>query len=155
RPRSLGPRARSARVLSGARSARRRALPVARGAELRRAQSRGHARVDFPGAPAHPPGERFRVLPMIDPALATVEMPLASYVPARRWFRGKARTVATCALQDAIPIDGDAQVWLGIVKVEYGAGHPEHYALPLAILDAARAAPIREHRPHFIVCDLP
>jgi trehalose synthase-fused probable maltokinase len=96
----------------------------------------------------------------IDPRLESVDAGLAAYVAARRWFRGKARTIAGCALVEAIPlpVEGKAEgerVWIGIARVSYAGGGNEDYVLPLTILDAGRAAASRAASPHLVVAERP
>ncbi|WP_394824429.1 putative maltokinase [Pendulispora albinea] len=88
----------------------------------------------------------------VDPDLSGVEAGLASYVAARRWFRGKARSIAAATLRDAIPLPVDGRrAWIGLVDVAYADGATDPYTLPLMTVDAEQAAAIRRERPHLVV----
>jgi maltose alpha-D-glucosyltransferase / alpha-amylase len=62
---------------------------------------------------------------------------LEAYVRSRRWFGGKARTITSLRISDAVALPGDAGQ-LAFVKIEYADGEPETYLLPLAIIQARR-----------------
>ena len=60
---------------------------------------------------------------------------LPGFLAVQRWFRGKARTVESARVVDAIPVYPDpSEPLVAIVRVEYAEGEPETYALPLAFL---------------------
>ncbi len=74
-------------------------------------------------------------------ALASV---LARYVPAQRWFRSKARSVAGAHVADALdllPLLGTspsvASLWLTFVQLSFSEGEPETYVLPLSVVLAS------------------
>ena len=70
-----------------------------------------------------------------------LEGALAAYLPARRWFAGKAQRLKAARIVDIVPVGGDAADGaLAIVRTEYTEGEPEMYLLPLAhvVGEAAR-----------------
>ncbi len=69
---------------------------------------------------------------------AALERALLHYIRGRRWFGGKARTIAVLSLRDRIPLPGDGGV-LTIVEIEFADGEPQRYLLPLAVVHARRA----------------
>jgi len=73
---------------------------------------------------------------------------LPTYLPAQRWFAGKAARIDSVKILDVVPLDviaADAAVFL--VRVQYASGLQETYALPLIALSEGcppemRAAPL-------------
>jgi maltose alpha-D-glucosyltransferase/alpha-amylase len=70
---------------------------------------------------------------------------LLRYIRARRWFAGKARTVSTMTITQAIPLAKDSAS-LAFVQIEYTEGEAETYLVPLAITHDAVANPIARLR---------
>jgi maltose alpha-D-glucosyltransferase / alpha-amylase len=78
----------------------------------------------------------------------TLEDVLPGYLRERRWFGGKARTIKSARVQDAIPLDNTGTgVFLSMVNVEYTEGNPETYAIPLAFASGEHAGHLLEHSP--------
>jgi maltose alpha-D-glucosyltransferase / alpha-amylase len=78
----------------------------------------------------------------------SLEDVLPGYLRERRWFGGKARTIKSARVQDAIPLDQTSGgVFLGLVYVEYTEGNPETYAIPLAFASGEHAGHLLEHSP--------
>jgi maltose alpha-D-glucosyltransferase/alpha-amylase len=63
---------------------------------------------------------------------------IARYVGSRRWFGGKARTITSLSLRDAVPLEHDAGI-LALIDIEYADAEPDVYLLPLAMAQARRA----------------
>jgi maltose alpha-D-glucosyltransferase/alpha-amylase len=63
---------------------------------------------------------------------------LETYVRSRRWFSGKARTIAALQVTEAVALPNDAGQ-LTFLRIDYADGEPETYLLPLAIMQARRA----------------
>jgi maltose alpha-D-glucosyltransferase/alpha-amylase len=63
---------------------------------------------------------------------------LETYVRSRRWFGGKARTIASFHLTEIVSMPNDSGV-LAFVHIDYTDGEPETYVLPLGIMHARRA----------------
>jgi len=63
---------------------------------------------------------------------------LETYVRSRRWFSGKARTITSLQIAEAVALPNDAGQ-LTFMRIDYADGEPETYLLPLAILQARRA----------------
>ncbi|MEX0659804.1 MAG: hypothetical protein WD080_11775, partial [Egibacteraceae bacterium] len=59
---------------------------------------------------------------------------LAAWIPAQRWFAGKARTVRSMRVADLIELTGGdgTQVLDALVDVAFADGHAERYQVPLA-----------------------
>jgi maltose alpha-D-glucosyltransferase/alpha-amylase len=60
-----------------------------------------------------------------------LEEAIGQLLPHRRWFGGKAKTLRTVQVQEAIPLDGAR---LLLVNVEYTDAEAETYALPVAFV---------------------
>jgi maltose alpha-D-glucosyltransferase / alpha-amylase len=65
-----------------------------------------------------------------------VEHALSAYLPTRRWFGGKARTITSVQVRDAVELPSDARFVL--LDVEFSDGEPQTYLLPLAIANVRR-----------------
>jgi maltose alpha-D-glucosyltransferase/alpha-amylase len=63
---------------------------------------------------------------------------LETYLRSRRWFSGKARTIASLHVIEKVPLAGDGGR-LAFVKVDYADGEPETYLIPLAVTQSRRA----------------
>jgi maltokinase len=57
---------------------------------------------------------------------------LGAWLPRRRWFQGKARTVADVAVVDVGVLDGEPPVAVVFAAVTYRRGAAERYQIPLA-----------------------
>ena len=70
--------------------------------------------------------------PFSQPVRDTVSRMMPEFLRARRWFRGKARTIRQVEIYDLIkmPVSG---AFILLLRVEYGDGEPEIYILTLAI----------------------
>ncbi|HET8773433.1 MAG TPA: maltose alpha-D-glucosyltransferase [Thermoanaerobaculia bacterium] len=64
------------------------------------------------------------------------ERAVAAYLPTRRWFGGKARTITSVGVRDAVELPNDARFVL--LDVEFADGEPQTYLLPLAIANVRR-----------------
>jgi maltose alpha-D-glucosyltransferase/alpha-amylase len=90
---------------------------------------------------------------------------LLNYLPGRRWFRGKARRIQSCQIEDVVPFDfPDTAAHLFLARVDYCEGEPETYAVPLSaarkeeaqrILTAHRRAVIAHLKPRGEAGDSP
>jgi maltose alpha-D-glucosyltransferase/alpha-amylase len=82
-----------------------------------------------------------------------LERALFVYVPARRWFGGKARSIRQLSLQSAIPLGqrGAERAMYCIIGVDYFEGEGERYALPLALVAGAEAERIAQDSPWAVV----
>jgi maltose alpha-D-glucosyltransferase / alpha-amylase len=70
--------------------------------------------------------------PFSQPVKDTLSRMMPEFLRARRWFRGKARTIRRAEIYDLIrlPVSGASIL---LLRVEYGDGEPEIYTLTLAI----------------------
>jgi maltose alpha-D-glucosyltransferase/alpha-amylase len=79
------------------------------------------------------------------PGKVAFEAALAVRLPAYRWFAGKARTLRTVTLAEAIPLEVDgrtgsgAGAYLLLLEAGYEQGEAERYALPVAFAAAPPA----------------
>ena len=65
-----------------------------------------------------------------------LERALVRYIPTRRWFAAKSRSISHIRVRDAVPLPGDLR--LAIVDVEFTEGELQTYMLPLAIGEPRR-----------------
>ncbi len=65
------------------------------------------------------------------PAKAEFETALRDWLPRQRWFGGKARAIVAARLEDLIALS--PAVCFALVALEYAAGEPETYLLPLGV----------------------
>ena len=62
---------------------------------------------------------------------------LPNYLPTRRWFGGKARTIQTVKIAETISVPyKDTEAYIVLVQVDYTEGLPETYVLPLSYASA-------------------
>jgi len=77
---------------------------------------------------------------------------LQQWLPARRWFRGKARGIKSLAIREQITVPmADEKAFLLLFEVSYTEGEPEMYVLPLACALGEGAAAIRRQWPQSIL----
>ncbi len=121
-------------------------------------------------APSEVTREKFEVTGEWDellsgPARSRFENYLASYLPARRWFAQKARTITSVSIIDhvavyapgatALPRRGASPVAvLVIVNVELDHGSAERYALPLTYLEGEAATHFTKWHAEGVVAEL-
>jgi len=73
----------------------------------------------------------------------------------RRWFAGKADTVRSARVVEAIAVlEGDVPGVLATVRVDAVGTPPELYAVPLAWAEGERAAEIRRERPNAMLVEV-
>jgi len=94
------------------------------------------------------------------PARRHFEGFLRTYLPSRRWFGEKTRTISQATVVDAVPVPnrGDRRAapaaQLVIVQVDLDHGSPERYVLPLAFATGEQAEELRRWKPESIVAGL-
>ena len=66
----------------------------------------------------------------------SVERAFAAYLPTRRWFGSKARSIAAINVRDAAELPNNTR--LAIIHVEFHEGEPQTYQLPLGIANVRR-----------------
>jgi maltose alpha-D-glucosyltransferase/alpha-amylase len=80
---------------------------------------------------------------------------LPAFMKERRWFGGKARTVRSCEVVEAIPMRADGgSVYLTLARLHYSEGADETYLLPLACAEGERAEHILREQPGSVVARL-
>lgn len=74
-----------------------------------------------------------------------LERLLADWIPRRRWYRSKARILASVALEAQAPLgpEGDAPRFC-LARTTFDDGSSELYAVPLALRDPAEAGDVPE-----------
>ena len=81
-----------------------------------------------------------------------LEAVLPAYLQSVRWFRGKARKIASAEVVRAVPIPvGSRDVLLTLVEVRYLDADAEIYVLPLAYAEGDRARDITVGSPNAIL----
>jgi trehalose synthase-fused probable maltokinase len=74
------------------------------------------------------------------PGKTALEAALVARLPSYRWFAGKARTLRTVTIAEAIPLAAGA--FLLLLDVGYEQGEVERYALPLAFAPEPPPSPV-------------
>jgi maltose alpha-D-glucosyltransferase / alpha-amylase len=89
-------------------------------------------------------------------AKAALEALLPDYLRTQSWFCGRARTVKTVALKEAVPVpvENASKEFLTFLQVDYVQGESEWYVLPLAFAEGAEAERVREHFRGLIIAEL-
>jgi maltose alpha-D-glucosyltransferase/alpha-amylase len=83
---------------------------------------------------------------------ASFERLLPKYMQARRWFRGKARTIKGLRLIDSLPLSyGGVSAQIAMVGVDYTEGNPELYVLPLSFAAGELAQQLLAEAPHAVL----
>lgn len=86
---------------------------------------------------------------------ATLESILSDYLYTRRWFGGKARTIQSANIIEAIPIaDKDLEAELIWLHLDYIQGDPETYLLMLSYEEGDRATLLQAELPQSVVAKL-
>ena len=85
-----------------------------------------------------------------------LEAVLPAYLRRSRWFRSKAREIASVSIGRAVPVPvANAEVLLAIVDVSYLDGDAEHYLLPVGHAEGTRAADLTRESPDSVLMYLP
>jgi maltose alpha-D-glucosyltransferase / alpha-amylase len=86
---------------------------------------------------------------------AALENLLPGYIQPRRWFGGKARSIASVQLLDSISIAyAGEQAAIAMVRIAYAEGPPDSYVLPLAYAAQARAEQLTRDLPHAVIAQI-
>jgi maltose alpha-D-glucosyltransferase/alpha-amylase len=83
--------------------------------------------------------------------LETVNLP--EYLPQQRWFAGKARAIKSTRIINWAPIKEPHSAW-ALVEVQFEAGEPEVYQVPLALTFGAAATELRRVAPNAIIASV-
>ncbi len=85
----------------------------------------------------------------------TLGRALPAYLRQRRWFGGKARHIQAVSVVDAVPLrGGSATHYLTLIEVEYTAGTPDRYLVPIGFAEGEEARATQQHAPHHVVARL-
>ncbi len=88
-------------------------------------------------------------------ACSAFEMLLPDVLRARRWFGGKARHILSAHIVESIPVPFQSvHAVLLQIRLEYGSGSPEMYALPITAAFHGEASLIERDLPHAVVAPL-
>jgi maltose alpha-D-glucosyltransferase/alpha-amylase len=88
-------------------------------------------------------------------ARTALEACLRGYIEPRRWFRSKARAVASVSLTHVVPLPVDGRdLVLAIARVRFGEGDHEDYVLPMTWVDGEAGERLVRARPHLVVASL-
>jgi maltose alpha-D-glucosyltransferase/alpha-amylase len=82
------------------------------------------------------------------------ERALARFLPGRRWFAGKARTMRNVEITDCVPLTGGRSSMgarVLVVKVEFSEGEAESYSVPLSLVEGERAENLLVDAPKSVV----
>jgi maltose alpha-D-glucosyltransferase / alpha-amylase len=83
---------------------------------------------------------------------ARLESVLQKYLPARRWFRGKAREMKSLDLLDRVAINSEGnKAFIAFLSCDFTQGDPETYVLPLAFAVGEAAEQIRRDTPQLAI----
>src|SRR4051812_38997963 len=74
---------------------------------------------------------------------------LRTFLERQRWFGGKARTIASVRLVDAIEVG--AGRWLTLIRVGFEVGDAADYVLPVAVVTDRAADTLRRDRPEAVI----
>jgi maltose alpha-D-glucosyltransferase/alpha-amylase len=87
-----------------------------------------------------------------EPERSALAKALQNWLPSRRWFRGKARTVRSIQIREQIPVAmGRQKAFLVIFQVNYTAEEPESYVLPLAYAAGRQSEAIARQWPQMVL----
>jgi maltose alpha-D-glucosyltransferase/alpha-amylase len=79
---------------------------------------------------------------------SAIESALPVFMPARRWFGGKARIIRAVEIMEAIPI---SRFYLTLVRVSYDEGAPQTYVIPLSFAGGQRAEGLDRETPEAVL----
>ncbi|HXG36135.1 MAG TPA: maltose alpha-D-glucosyltransferase, partial [Dehalococcoidia bacterium] len=83
-----------------------------------------------------------------------LESILPNYLRGARWFAGKARSIRSASIADAVPIisgRGRPRHYLTFVRVDYFEGESETYALPLGLVTGDQATSLATEAPQTLL----
>ena len=63
---------------------------------------------------------------------------LAAYIPRQRWFGAKSRAIASVEISECVKIP-NANAAILLLTINYAAGEPDTYQLPLALSTGSSA----------------
>lgn len=82
-----------------------------------------------------------------------LEKVIPDYLLTCRWFGGKARTIQSAKVTEAVPLLA-GRFYITLVQVDYVDGNPEVYNLPLAFVQKELEACVLENSPQAVVATL-
>jgi maltose alpha-D-glucosyltransferase/alpha-amylase len=92
---------------------------------------------------------------MRSPLRSKLNLVLADYLPHCRWFRGKARTIRSANISDALPLSEEFGVtYLTTINVDYRNAESETYLLPMALATGESGAAVRSRWPERVIAQI-
>lgn len=79
---------------------------------------------------------------------------LPDFLPQRRWFGGKARSIRAARIFQAVPFPCDPAAYLLLIRVEYAEGSAESYLFPLTYAAGEAAARVGRECPQAVFARL-
>ena len=87
--------------------------------------------------------------------LPQLELALQYWLPSRRWFGGKARTIKSIHVEEAVPIQlREGKAFFAILQVEYIQSDPEYYVLPLVCASGEAVATVAHELAPLVIARL-
>jgi maltose alpha-D-glucosyltransferase/alpha-amylase len=88
-----------------------------------------------------------------------LETALPGYLPERRWFMSKSRTITSATITEVVPVPGEnrreaPRAVVAIVRVELDHGSPEQYVLPMAYAAGPAAEEVSRWHPQAVIADV-
>jgi maltose alpha-D-glucosyltransferase/alpha-amylase len=88
-------------------------------------------------------------------ALEALEETVLGYLGTCRWFSHHGRTVKSVTIREQVPVaNGSTAARVCLVQVDYAAGEPDTYAVPLAYARDKEAEEVRNNQRHAVVARL-
>ncbi len=88
-------------------------------------------------------------------ARAAFEELLPRYLPQRRWFGGKQRSIRATTIQEKVPLPRDTPLaYMTFIQVDYTDGDMETYAISFAFASGEQAATVEAQFPQTIAANL-
>lgn len=83
-----------------------------------------------------------------------LEKILLAYIPAKRWFGGKARKLKAVEIVDSAPLANDIAASFVFVQISYAEEEPDLYMLPLSYASGHQADELRSYQIQSVVANL-
>ncbi|HEY8506446.1 MAG TPA: maltose alpha-D-glucosyltransferase, partial [Gemmataceae bacterium] len=84
-----------------------------------------------------------------------LEKVLPAFLPRRRWFGGKNRTIRRVELREVVPVPpSEPRAQVALLGVEYLETDPDLYLLPVTFAGGEEAQPVRDQLPHAVIAEL-
>jgi maltose alpha-D-glucosyltransferase / alpha-amylase len=92
---------------------------------------------------------------MRPPLRSKINFVLPEYLPHCRWFRGKARSIRSASITDALPLmENSGTAYLTFINVDYRNAESETYVLPMSVAKGESAAAVKSRWPERVIAQL-